>query len=92
MQDIIQEFEGIDSEPSLRIFLQKNGFRVADSRSHSDQFVLAAFTGKLGESHARITHRLLDEASTRATGLGKNQLTLEVDGAVAVEVRFHGTY
>ena len=91
MQAIIQEFECIDSEISLSVFLQKNGFRMADSRSHSDQFVLGAFIGKLGGGQAKVTHRLFDE-SAATPGAGKNQLILELDGTIIAEVRFHGAY
>ena len=91
MQAILQEFERIDSELSLSAFLQKNGFRMADSRSHGDQFVLGSFIGKIGESQAKVTHRLFDE-SVAAPGVGRNQLTLELDGAIVAKARFRGTY
>jgi hypothetical protein len=92
MADIIQEFEEIDSEPALRAFLQKNGFRLVDSRSHADQYVLGAFIGKLGGQPAKITHRLFEEAAPQSARLGKNRVLLELDGAPSVEVRFHGSY
>jgi hypothetical protein len=92
MADIIQEFEGIDSEPALRAFLQKNGFRLADSRSHADQYVLGAFIGKIGGRPAKITHRLFEDSATQPARLGKNRVLLELDGGPSVEVRFHGSY
>lgn len=93
MQQTIQEFESIDSETALRSFLEKHGFRLADSRSHADQFVLGAFRGILGGRQAKVTHRLFDERAAQLAGnLGRNQLLLEVKGLPAVEVRFRGNY
>jgi hypothetical protein len=92
MADIIQEFEKIDSETALRAFLQQNGFRLADSRSHADQYVLGAFIGKIGNRPAKVTHRLFEENTPQATRLGKNRVLLELDGGPSVEVRFHGNY
>jgi hypothetical protein len=92
MHNSIQEFENIDSEPALRAFLQKYGFRMADSRSHADQYVLGAFLGKLGETHAKITHRLLDDNAGRAAGLERNQVILDMEGQPSVEIRFRGIY
>lgn len=92
MQNPIQEFENIDSEPALRAFLQKYGFRMADSRSHADQYVLGAFLGKLGETHAKITHRLFDGNAGRAAGSERNQVILEMEGQPSVEISFRGIY
>lgn len=92
MQNLLDEFEAIASEPFLRTFLQKHGFRIADSRSHPDQFVLATFLGQIDSRSARITHRLLDEKSSSAEGSHINHLTLELDGNPVTEVRFCGNY
>lgn len=93
MQQILQEFEGIDSEAALRSFLLKNRFRLADSRSHADQFVLGAFVGTLDGRHAKVTHRLLDESKEPLTeNHARNHLLLEVEGISPIDVRFRGTY
>jgi hypothetical protein len=92
MQNFIQEFENIDSEPALRTFLQKYGFRMADSRSHTDQYVLGAFLGKLGAHHVKITHRLFDDNAGRPPGSERNHLILELEDQPAIEISFHGNY
>ena len=93
MQHIIQEFEGIDSEASLRSFLLKNKFRLADSRSHADQFVLGAFVGTLDGRQAKITHRLLDESKELPShNQAGNHLRLEMEGIPPIDVWFRGTY
>lgn len=93
MQHTLQEFKDIDAEAALRSFLQKYGFRMADSRSHADQFVLGAFIGKLDGRHATVTHRLFDESTAASRNISqRNHVLLEVAGLPSVEVRFHGKY
>lgn len=92
MQNLIDEFEAIASELFLREFLQKYGFRLADSRSHADQYVLGAFIGQIEGRQARIVHRVIDNNSAGAAGPHKNQVTLELDGTPLREVGFCGNY
>lgn len=93
MQQTTQEFKEIASEAALRSFLQNNNFRLADSRSHADQFVLGAFVGSLAGRQAKVTHRLFDEGAVELMkNQDRNQVLLEVEGMPPVEVRFRGNY
>lgn len=92
MQNLIDEFETIASESLLRDFLHKHGFRLADSRSHADQYVLGAFVGQIDGRQARITHRLIADGTAGTARVHENQLSLELDGHRMSEVHFRGNY
>ncbi len=92
MPDPLFEFKEINSETALRGFLEKNGFRMMDSRSHADQYVLGAFVGKLDGQQAKITHRLFSADMEQTANAQRNQVILEIEGRPGVEVRFRGNY
>lgn len=92
MQALIQIFQQIDGEADLRSFLQQYHFRLADSRSHQDQYVLGAFIGKCDGKHAKLTHRLLDAIPAGMPTQDRNRLLLEIEGMEPIEASFKGNY
>lgn len=92
MQSLVQEFKGIGSEKELRAFLEKYGFRLADSRSHPDQYVLGVFVGKIEGCTAKLIHRLFDQHASATTIQERNQLLLEIGDTDIFESRFTGNY
>ena len=92
MQAFIQGFQRIANEADLRSFVQQHQLRLADSRSHQDQYVLAAFVGKFEGKNAKLTHRLLDTKPDSHQTLERNRLLLEVEGMTPLETSFKGNY
>jgi hypothetical protein len=91
-QSLTKEFKEISNEKELRGFLEKYEFRLADSRSHPDQYVLGVFIGKIEGRPAKLTHRLFDQPPSASTLQERNQLLLEIGDADAFESGFAGHY
>jgi hypothetical protein len=92
MQKFIEEFKNIRSENDLRDFVQRNALKLADSRSHPDQYVLGIFIGKLSGGNLKLIHRLMERDMQTYLDKHRNQLTLECEGHAPIEVFFKGNY
>ena len=75
MENLISNFNSINSHATLNEFVTKYSLQKHNSDS---TFIMATYTGTLGENHVFVSHRWYDRCKTYVIQEDGNEISIEV--------------